>query len=128
MVVPPQARAWTESAGIDTPPTSYDTFEIPPRLAEAHISTPGMFSDQRGKIEIRGSAAGADFVSYRLEYGQGLYPQAWVLIGADSKHAQTEGLLGEWDTSGLDGLYCPAPDGGALRPAPGPGGGAGHAG
>jgi hypothetical protein len=65
-----------------------------------------MFADGRGRIKITGTAAGADFVSYRLEYGQGLYPQDWVQIGIDSTTPQTEGVLGEWDTTGLDGLYA----------------------
>ena len=106
MVVPPQARLWAESAGISAPPTAYDTLQTPPVLADAHISSPGMFADGGGRIEIIGTAAGADFVSYRLEYGQGLYPQAWVQIGSDSTRPQTESVLGEWDTTGLDGLYA----------------------
>jgi membrane peptidoglycan carboxypeptidase len=106
MVVPPQARLWAESAGITAPPTAYDTLQTPPVLADVHITSPGMFADGRGKIEILGTAAGADFASYRLEYGQGLYPQAWVQIGADSTAPQTESVLGEWDTTGLDGLYA----------------------
>ena len=57
-------------------------------------------------ISILGSAAGTDFISYRLEYGQGLYPQAWVQIGTDSTSPVTEGVLGDWDTTGLDGLYA----------------------
>jgi hypothetical protein len=65
-----------------------------------------MFADGRGEIEIRGSAAGADFVSYRLEYGQGLYSQAWTQIGKDSATPVTESLLGKWDTRDLNGLYA----------------------
>ncbi len=106
MVVPSQARAWAQSAGIDTPPTAYDTLQTPPVLPDVHITSPGMFADGRGRIEILGSADGADFVSYRLEYGQGLYPQAWVQIGTDSTTPLTEAALGEWDTTGLDGLYA----------------------
>jgi hypothetical protein len=64
-----------------------------------------MFADGRAKLEIRGSAAGANFAWYRLEYGQGLYPSGWVQIGSDSHTAVTEGLLGEWDTTALNGLY-----------------------
>ena len=106
MVVPPQARQWAETAGIATPPTAYDTLQTPPVLPDVHITSPEMFSDERGVISILGSAAGADFVSYRLEYGQGLYPQNWVQIGTDSATPVTEGVLGEWDTTGLDGLYA----------------------
>jgi hypothetical protein len=106
MVVPPQARQWAQTADIDTPPTSYDTLQTPPVLSGVHITSPVMFSDQRSVISILGSAAGADFVSYRLEFGQGLYPQVWEQIGTDSARAVTEGDLGEWDTTGLDGLYA----------------------
>ena len=106
MVVPPQARLWAVTTGIASPPTAYDTLQTLPVLPDVHITTPGMFTDQRGTIEIQGSAAGADFLSYRLEYGQGLYPQAWVHIGTDSTTPQTESVLGQWDTTGLDGLYA----------------------
>jgi membrane carboxypeptidase/penicillin-binding protein PbpC len=106
MVIPPQAVQWAETSGVDTPPTAYDTLQIPPVLPDVHITTPGMFSDRRGMFSILGSAAGADFVSFRLEYGQGLYPQDWVQIGSDSTTPVTEGMLGKWDTTGLDGLYA----------------------
>ncbi len=105
MVVPAEARQWAKIAGIPTPPTSYDTFQEPPVLPDVHITTPEMFADGRAKLEIHGSATGAGFAWYRLEYGQGLYPGAWVQIGADSHTPVTEGLLGEWNTTGLDGLY-----------------------
>jgi membrane peptidoglycan carboxypeptidase len=106
LVMPPQATQWAETAGIATPPSAYDTLQIPPVQPDVHITAPDMFADERGKIEVRGSAAGADFTSYRLEYGQGLYPQGWIQIGADSTTPVSEGLLGEWNTSGLDGLYA----------------------
>jgi hypothetical protein len=106
LVVPAEARAWARAAGVTTPPTAYDTLQGPPILTDVHISRPEMFADGRGEIEIRGSAAGVDFVSYRLEYGQGLYPQAWAQIGKDSATPVTEGLLSKWDTSGLNGLYA----------------------
>lgn len=106
MVVPPEAREWAKTANLPTPPTAYDTIQKPPVLPDVHINTPGMFSDGRGRLEIWGSAAGGDFASFRLEYGQGLYPTAWVEIGTDSRTVVTDGVLGEWDTSGLDGLYA----------------------
>jgi membrane peptidoglycan carboxypeptidase len=106
LVVPAEARAWATAAGILAPPTEYDTLQKPSVSADVHISTPEMFADGRGEIEIRGSAAGAGFVSYRLEYGQGLYPQAWTQIGKDTATPVTGGLLGKWDTRGLNGLYA----------------------
>jgi hypothetical protein len=41
-----------------------------------------------------------------LEYGQGLYPQGWMLVGSDQDAPVRAGTLGEWDTTGLDGLYA----------------------
>ncbi len=106
MVLPPQALLWAESAGIPAAPTAYDTLQTPPVLPDVHITSPGMFADGRGTIKILGTAAGAGFLTYRLEYGQGLYPQAWQQIGADSTTPLTESRLGEWDTTGLNGLYA----------------------
>ena len=71
-----------------------------------HITTPKMFSDGRLKLAIRGSAAGPDFISYRLEFGKGLYPSLWEQIGSDGNTPVTEGQLGIWDTAGLNGLYA----------------------
>ena len=106
MLVSSEARLWAGTAGIPTPPTDYDTVQKPPALPGLHITTPEMFSDGHGVLEIRGGASGPDFVSYRLEYGQGLYPSRWEQIGTDSKWPVTEGLLGRWDTTGLNGLYA----------------------
>ena len=65
-----------------------------------------MFADTRGVLVIRGSASGADFAFYRLEYGQGLNPLAWVQLGQDVKSPVQEGELAKWDTNGLNGLYA----------------------
>ena len=105
MVVPAEARQWAKEAGIAAPPTAYDTFQEPAVQPDVHISSPIMFSDERARLAIRGSAAGADFAWYRLEYGQGLYPSGWVQIGSDIHTPVMEGLLGEWDTSNLNGLF-----------------------
>ena len=105
MVVPPEARLWAANTGIASPPTAYDTFQTPTVLPDVQISSPEMFAEGRAKLEIRGSATGADFAWYRLEYGQGLYPSGWVQIGTDSHTPVIEGILGEWDTTNLNGLY-----------------------
>lgn len=106
MVVPAEARAWADAAGIASPPSTYDTLQMPAVLPDARITSPAMFTDGRGVLEIRGTAAGAGFVSYRLEYGAGLNPRRWVLIGSDVTAPVTDGLLASWDTTGLDGLYA----------------------
>jgi hypothetical protein len=106
MIVPAEARTWAQTAGIPAPPTAYDTLQLPAPLAQAHITSPLMFAVGRGTLAVTGSAGGTDFVAYRLEYGQGLNPQDWVQVGMDGKAPVEEGVLGSWDTTGLDGLYA----------------------
>jgi len=106
MVVPPEARDWAEAAGLPTPPASYDTVQTPPVSPDVHITAPAMFTEAGGTFEIIGTASGADFAFYRLEYGQGLNPQTWVQIGSNVTEPVEEGVLAAWDTTGLNGLYA----------------------
>jgi membrane peptidoglycan carboxypeptidase len=106
MRVPPEAQEWAKTAHLAVPPTTYDTIQQPPSDPNVHISIPAMFAEVTGKVSVSGSATGGTFSYYRLQYGQGLNPQNWVQIGADSKTPVTEGTLAEWDTSGLKGLYA----------------------
>jgi len=104
--VPPMARSWAASAGILTPPMQYDTILQPSPLVDVHINSPQLFADTRGNIQITGTASGEDFSYYRLEYGQGLDPQAWIQIGQDMTTPVEEGLLANWDSSGINGLIA----------------------
>jgi hypothetical protein len=105
MIVPELARDWAARAGLPNPPSVYDTIQAPPFRADLHIASPAMFASVNGKVQVRGSAAGADFDFYRLQYGQGLNPSQWVLI-AESQTPVADGLLGVWDANGLKGLYA----------------------
>lgn len=106
LVVPPQAASWAQSAGLETPPDSYDIlYALPPPSPDAQIASPPMFSYVSGEVELIGSADGEGFSSYRLQMGQGLNPQTWVQIGQSSQTPVRQGLLGVWDTRGLSGLY-----------------------
>jgi membrane peptidoglycan carboxypeptidase len=106
LVVPPEARSWARSAGVDVPPDSYDAIQEPAFSANARIVEPDMFADVRGKVLITGAATGADFSYYRIQVGQGLNPQEWIQVEADHDSAVAGGVLAEWDTSGLNGLYA----------------------
>jgi membrane peptidoglycan carboxypeptidase len=106
LVPPPAAAAWAEAAGIEKPPTEYDTVLAGESGSSAvNIIRPEMFEYVRGRVTLRGAANPKGFEYYRLQYGQGLNPTRWVQIGADSQKAVTSGTLGEWDTDGLEGLY-----------------------
>lgn len=107
MIVPSEAQTWAESAGLSLPPTSYDVIDPPPPSAAAHIDSPEIFSYVRGKLILHGTASGNDFVSYRLQIGQGLNPQTWQQLGEEQTRAVTDGTLGAWDTQqNSDGLYA----------------------
>lgn len=105
LVVPEDARSWAESAGLQIPPTNYDVIQ-PPRLDQnVNISAPQLFSDVNGDVQIKGTAAGDNFVSYEVLVGQGLNPKDWVQV-AEGNQPVTNGPLATWNTKGLSGLYA----------------------
>ncbi|MBT3322424.1 MAG: hypothetical protein HN392_09085 [Anaerolineae bacterium] len=106
LLVPTEAKAWAESAGIENPPNGYDAILAPPHLPDAHFTSPSFFDDVKGVLEIRGTAAGEDFDYYRMQVGQGLNPKTWMQIGEDIHGSITNNLLAIWDTSELSGLYA----------------------
>jgi len=105
LIVPPEARDWARSAGLQVPPDAYDAIQPSPRNPDVNISAPAMFDEVNGIVRIAGTASGADFSSYRILAGQGLNPQKWIQIG-EGQTAVVDGLLAEWDTSKLSGLYA----------------------
>lgn len=106
LLVPPEAQAWARSTGLPQPPDSYDAIQ-PPRInPEVNISTPALFADVNGKVKIIGTASGTDFAYYRVQVGQGLNPDAWIQVGTDMPTPVEDGLLTEWDTTDLKGLYA----------------------
>ena len=106
MVVPDEARTWAESTGLDVPPSSYDAIQAPPVNPDVNITSPALFAEVNGKLQIVGTAAGDDFAYFRVQVGKGLNPQQWVQVGVDVNTPVTDGLLAEWDTTGLSGLYA----------------------
>ncbi|HLO32917.1 MAG TPA: transglycosylase domain-containing protein [Anaerolineales bacterium] len=105
LVVPADARSWAESAGIAIPPAAYDVIQSPRLDPNVNISSPELFSELNGNVEIKGTAAGDNFSSYRVLVGQGLNPQKWIQV-AEGNGPVTNGLLARWDTQGLSGLYA----------------------
>lgn len=105
LVVPGDARSWAQAAGLAIPPASYDVIQ-PPRFDEnVNIVSPELFSEVSGDVEIEGTAAGDDFVSYRIVVGQGLNPDRWIQV-AEGNEPVTNDTLAEWNTNGLSGLYA----------------------
>jgi membrane peptidoglycan carboxypeptidase len=106
LIVPPEAQAWAESTGLPLPPNSYDAIQPPKVDPEVRITAPALFADVQGAVKIVGTATGEGFAYYRVQVGRGLNPTAWVQVGADGLTPVENGLLAEWDTRGLEGLYA----------------------
>jgi len=104
-VVPSDARSWAESAGLEIPPATYDVIQSPQGNPDVNITSPELFTEVNGEVRITGTAAGEDFVSYRLLVGEGLNPQEWIQV-AEGNEPVSKGLLAEWNTSDLSGLYA----------------------
>ncbi|HET6822503.1 MAG TPA: hypothetical protein VFH34_07625, partial [Anaerolineales bacterium] len=105
LVVPPDARSWAEGTGLEIPPSDYDVIQPPPLDENVNITTPHLFSEVSGDVQIEGTAAGDGFVSYRVLVGQGLNPQEWIQV-VESNEPVTDNVLAEWNTNGLSGLYA----------------------
>ena len=105
LVVPSDARSWAESAGLEIPPTNYDVIQSPRFDKNVNITSPDLFSEVSGDVQLKGTAAGADFVSYRILVGQGLNPQEWIQI-AEGNEPVSNDTLAEWNTANLSGLYA----------------------
>lgn len=106
MIVPPEAEAWALAAGVPAPPDSYDAIQPPVMDPEVNISAPALFAEVGGVVQIIGSAAGEGFEYYRIQVGRGLNPQEWIQVGGDYSVPVVDGVLAEWDTRGLEGLYA----------------------
>jgi hypothetical protein len=105
LVVPPDARSWAEGAGLEIPPAAYDVIQAPQINPSVNITSPEMFAEINGVVKITGTAAGENFSSYRVLVGRGLNPQEWIQV-AEGNQPITNGVVGEWDTSELSGLYA----------------------
>lgn len=106
MLVPETARDWALSAGLEIPPTSYDAIQAPPVKPTANITAPELFAEVSGGVKLVGTAAGENFSYYRVQIGKGLNPQEWIQLGGDVITPVENGVLTEWDTKGLSGLYA----------------------
>lgn len=105
-IYPAEAADWVREQGIEQPPTEYDPLpEDASGSSEAAIFSPTAYQYVKGIVDIVGNAHCDNFAVYRLKYGQGLNPSAWMTIGGDNGNQVDHGLLAQWDTTGLSGLY-----------------------
>lgn len=106
MIPPPGAEDWAETESIPYPPKEYDTvYQTAPSTPEINITAPLSFDTIKGEVQIRGNAFPDEMDFYRLQYGKGLNPYRWTQLGQDVSSSVEDGLLGVWDTEGLNGLF-----------------------
>ncbi|MCC6147296.1 MAG: penicillin-binding protein [Anaerolineaceae bacterium] len=106
LAVPPDAQEWARAAGVALPPINYDTIQPPFILPDVEIAAPAIFSYVSDQVEIRGTAAGEGFVSYRVQIGEGLNPRNWIQLGDEETKPVQDGVLARWNTRGQEGLYA----------------------
>jgi membrane peptidoglycan carboxypeptidase len=106
MSVPAEARKWAAEAGIPVEPVTYDAIQPGAPDPNVNITSPALFAEVNGRLQLTGTAAGNGFQYYRIQVGEGLYPREWRQVGGDFTTPIINGPLAEWDTSGLNGLYA----------------------
>jgi membrane carboxypeptidase/penicillin-binding protein PbpC len=100
---PAAAQEWAQANGLKLAPQEYDTLPATFEAAsDLIIRSPAPFSIVRGALEVIGTADPTGMARYRLQAGQGLYPETWLLI-AEGTRPVVEAGLGTWDTTALDG-------------------------
>ena len=106
MNVPANLRQWAIENGFDVAPSGYDSIPYMTIDPYTQLTSPALFSAIGGKVSISGTASGADFGYYTIQVGQGINPSSWQQLGDAVTTPVENGLLAEWDTTGLDGLYA----------------------
>lgn len=104
-VPPPEAFEWWQSNNLPLPPAEYDTVSRPELFGSAVILQPQPFAYVGGVVDVRGSLEAGDLSFYQLAYGRGLNPDRWIDIGGPQTSFSQGASLGQWDTTGLDGIY-----------------------
>jgi membrane peptidoglycan carboxypeptidase len=102
---PTEAQEWAAAQGISGPPAEYDALGPPVALGPVAILEPDALTYVRGTVDVRGNATLPGFESFQLAYGAGLNPVDWIQVGERISTPARGGLLGVWDTTGLEGLY-----------------------
>ena len=106
MNVPANLRQWAIENSFDVAPSGYDSIPYMTIDPDTQLTSPVLFSAVGGKVPISGKASGADFGYYTIQVGQGINPSSWQQLGDAVTTPVDNGLLAEWDTTGLDGLYA----------------------
>ena len=105
-IYPPEAADWIIENNIPQPPTEYDDISgAGQSVGDVALILPSPYAYIKGMVTITGTVKPPDLRLWRLEYGEGLNPTAWIQIGGDHNNAVDNGYLETWDVSTLRGLH-----------------------
>ncbi len=83
-----------------------EPMELIAKIDTVRVPTETEESDRLGEIKIFGSAGGAGFSEYSLEYGIGEVPDLWFPLGTSQTRPQLNACLYKWETADLtEGRY-----------------------
>jgi penicillin-binding protein 1C len=105
-IYPPEADDWVREREIPQPPSEHCDVHGPNlSRADVAIVQPTLLQTISGVSPIIGNAKLGGMSRFWIEYGPGMDPTSWVRITPDHGHRVENGVLTEWNTGGLDGLY-----------------------
>lgn len=99
---PAETRAWARETGQRLPPDEYDVDDGSSPFSAVAIISPPFLARVSGVVELRGNAIDDNFAYYRVDYGAGTQPDAWLPITERGEEPGRAIDLGEWDTTTLN--------------------------
>ncbi len=104
-VPPPEAEDWWRANNLPLPPTQYDTVSRPELFSSVQILQPQPYAYVGGLVDVRGTIDPTNMQYFQVAYGQGQNPTDLFSIGGQQTQFTRGSSLGQWDTTGLSGLY-----------------------
>ncbi|NLX43046.1 MAG: penicillin-binding protein [Chloroflexi bacterium] len=105
-VYPGKGGDWARKAGIPQPPEQLCDVHAPTSSPEdIAIVRPRAFQTVGGVVTITGNARAGAQERWWLQVGQGGEPTQWTPITPEIGDHIDNGVLGTWDTTGLDGRW-----------------------
>ena len=106
-IPPTDAEDWWRANGLPLPPVDYDNTSATASdiFDDVVISQPQSSAYVGGLVDIRGSINDDGMQYYQVVYGEGFAPSEFVDITGRITQYTLGASLGQWDTTGLDGLY-----------------------
>ncbi len=103
---PSSGQDWARDQGIAQPPREHCNIHGPNLGSQpVSITSPRQFDRLTGVIAVTGNARPDGFERFWLQFGEGMNPTAWSLIGGERGDMVDNNVLQTWDTTGLAGLY-----------------------